>query len=57
MAFYDIDLETRIEGTHELRKIKQIINLSKYAYRVKRIETGLGRSVTSTEGCNFTIVK
>jgi IS5 family transposase len=44
MAFYDIDLETRIEGTHELRKIKQIINLSKYAYRVKRIETGLGRS-------------
>jgi len=49
MAFYDIDLDKKIAGRHELCKIKEVLDLSKMSYRVKHIETKLGRSGYGTD--------
>jgi IS5 family transposase len=44
MSFYDIDLNQKIAGRHDLYEIKQIIDLSKLVYRIKPLEKKLGRS-------------
>ena len=44
MAFYDIDLNEKTANRHELYQIKQTVDLSRLTYRVKHIETKLGRS-------------
>lgn len=49
MTFYDIDLDKKIAGRHELCKIKEVLDLSKMSYRVKHIETKLGRSGYGTD--------
>ena len=43
MAFYDIDLEKKIESNHELRKINECINFSSVAYRVNSGKSEVGR--------------
>ena len=43
MAFYDIDLEKKIESNHELRKINECIDFSSVAYRVNSGKSELGR--------------
>ena len=44
MTFYDVDLNQKIAGRHDLYKIKKTLDLSKLVYRAKHIETKLGRS-------------
>jgi hypothetical protein len=43
MAFYDIDLEKKIESNHELRKINECIDFSSVAYRVNSGKSEVGR--------------
>jgi hypothetical protein len=43
MAFYDIDLENKIESNHELRKINDCIDFSSVAYRVNSGKSEVGR--------------
>jgi IS5 family transposase len=44
MTFYDIDLKNKIAGQHELYKVKEVLDLSKLVYRVKHLDTQVGRS-------------
>ena len=43
MAFYDIDLEKKMESNHELRKINECIDFSSVAYRVNSGKSEVGR--------------
>ncbi len=43
MAFYDIDLENKIESNHKLRKINDCIDFSSVAYRVNSRKSEVGR--------------
>jgi IS5 family transposase len=44
MAFYDYDLTDQVKEKHELWDIDRVINLSSQVYRIKDLETTLGRS-------------
>jgi transposase, IS5 family len=44
MAFYDFDLADQVSGKHELWDIERIIRFSSLTYRLKDLETRLGRS-------------
>ena len=43
MAFYDIDLKERIVGKHELWDIETLVGFSSLVYRLKDLETSVGR--------------
>ena len=43
MSFYDIDLKTKIAGQHILWEIEKIISFSSLIYRLKDLESRLGR--------------
>ena len=44
MAFYDFDLENQVAGQHELWKIEQLVKFSSLLYRLKDLETAVGRT-------------
>lgn len=44
MAFYDIDLKDQVENQHELWIIEKIVKFSSLVYRIKDLETTIGRS-------------
>ena len=43
MAFYDYDLKEQVAGKHELWTINETVNLRALVYRLKDLETELGR--------------
>ena len=43
MAFYDFDLKEKVEGKHELWDINETVNLTALLYRLKDLETEVGR--------------
>ena len=43
MAFYDIDLKEQVEKKHELWDINETVNISRLSYRLKELETEIGR--------------
>ncbi len=43
MAFYDIDLKEQVEKKHELWDINETVNISSLSYRLKELETEIGR--------------
>jgi len=43
MAFLDMDLTDQVCGKHELWEINKTVNLSTLAYRLKDLETSVGR--------------
>jgi transposase, IS5 family len=44
MAFYDIDLKDQVSNKHELWEIEKVIKFSSLVYRLKDLETQLGKS-------------
>lgn len=44
MAFLDMDLTEQVSGKHELRDISKTINLSTLWYRLKDLESMVGRN-------------
>jgi IS5 family transposase len=43
MAFLDIDLTEQVTGKHELWDIEKTVNFSALVYRLKELETEIGR--------------
>ena len=43
MAFLDMDLTDQVREKHDLWEINETVNLSSLAYRLKDLETSVGR--------------